>query len=247
MTVGQTFHPWKGVSQVSRFDALILNSGGMDSTTAVADTLQRYDSDRVVTISFDYGQRHKNMELGAAELVAAHFGLQHLVIDLSPLTPLLSGSALTDPTIPVPDGHYEAETMKITVVPNRNSIMLSIAFGIARAAGATEVVAGMHAGDHAIYPDCRASFAEAFNEAMLLANDDITEPPMLVTPFISMTKAEIVDLGTALQVPYELTYSCYKGEKLHCGTCGTCTERREAFQLAGVTDPTLYSVGQQSN
>jgi 7-cyano-7-deazaguanine synthase len=132
--------------------------------------------------------------------------------------------------------------MRITVVPNRNAIMLSVAFGIARAEGATRVYAGMHAGDHAIYPDCRAEFVEAFATAMYLANDDLDpdKQPALIAPFISMTKADIAREGSSLNVPYNLTWSCYKGGNLHCGTCGTCVERKEAFELANVQDPTMY-------
>jgi 7-cyano-7-deazaguanine synthase len=120
--------------------------------------------------------------------------------------------------------------------------MLSVAFGIARAEGATRVYAGMHAGDHAIYPDCRAGFVEAFSNAMFLANDDLDphKRPVLIAPFISMTKADIVREGIDLNVPYNLTWSCYKGGNLHCGTCGTCVERKEAFELANVQDPTMY-------
>jgi len=163
------------------------------------------------------------------------------LVDLRALGALLPGSALTDPSVEVPEGHYEAESMKATVVPNRNAIMLSIAFGIAAAEGATGVAAGFHAGDHAIYPDCRPMFVDRF-AAMQLASLDY--PISLYTPFLYKSKADIVKEGTLLRVPFGLTWSCYRGGELHCGKCGTCVERREAFQLAGVDDPTEYEVSQ---
>jgi 7-cyano-7-deazaguanine synthase len=240
----------EGTYMSGRYDAVVLLSGGMDSTTALAVARQDWASGEVLGLSFDYGQRHRTKELYAAAMVASHYNIDHKIVDLTSVTSLLGGSSLTDPTIEVPDGHYAAESMRITVVPNRNAIMLSIAFGAARAAGATRVFAGMHAGDHAIYPDCRITFTRAFQGAMNAANQDILEDPLsgasampiLVTPFIQKSKQDIVQIGTEFGVPFHLTYSCYKGGPKHCGTCGTCTERREAFALAGVTDPTEYEV-----
>lgn len=258
---------FKGPYMAGRYGAVVLLSGGMDSTTSLAvalgepkkgfsgkialeTTFNGWGSGEVLGLSFDYGQRHRSAELQAARLVAKHYSIDHEVVDLTSLTKLLGGSSLTDLSIAVPDGHYAAETMRVTVVPNRNAIMLSIAFGVARAAGATQVYAGMHAGDHAIYPDCRPGFIHLFQETMDAANADIFQDPLagpsqvpqLVTPFIQVSKQDIVTAGHLMHVPYELTYSCYKGEPFHCGTCGTCTERKEAFQLAGVKDPTQYAL-----
>lgn len=220
----------------------------MDSTTALALAVDDYGADRVTGISFNYGQRHRASELAAAYNIAHHYGIKQHEVDLRSLKKLLGGSALTDDAIDVPDGHYAAPTMAITVVPNRNAIMLSIAFGLARAIKACEVYAGMHAGDHAIYPDCRPQFVNAFQRMENAANIDIlTGPdglelcPILVTPFLLKSKQDIVTEGVRLKVPFNMTYSCYKGDILHCGTCGTCTERREAFELAGVEDPTIYA------
>jgi 7-cyano-7-deazaguanine synthase len=150
---------------------------------------------------------------------------------------LLSGSSLTSPNIQVPEGHYEDESMKATVVPNRNMILLSIATGWAVSTGASSVSYAAHFGDHAIYPDCREEFADAMNNIMEIAGWDKVS---LNRPFSSFTKADIVKLGDELGVPFEKTWSCYKGGQIHCGVCGTCVERREAFELAGVTDPTIY-------
>lgn len=233
----------------SKYNTVVLLSGGMDSTTVLATALSGnsgygplVEPSEILGLSFDYGQRHRYQELQAAWLIASHYQIDHEVIDLNSLGKLLGGSALTDDSIAVPDGHYAAETMRATVVPNRNAIMLSIAFGIARAASALRVECGTHAGDHHIYPDCRLPFIRAYQRAMTCANEDLPdlEKPILITPFISMTKAQIVTEGTRLGVPYGITYSCYKGGIYHCGTCGTCTERKEAFELAGIVDPTPY-------
>lgn len=230
-------------------NAVVLLSGGMDSATALAFALQHYTSNEVLALSFNYGQRHRMRELQASESVAQFYEVKREEVALGDLGRVLGGSALTDPSIAVPEGHYEAESMKATVVPNRNAMLLSIAFGVARATGAHEIFFGAHSGDHAIYPDCRASFLAPFQEAMDQANDDIYDPelpnhlslPQLVVPFIDKTKADIVTAGHLLAVPYQLTYSCYKGERYHCGKCGTCTERIEAFNLSGIMDPTVYA------
>jgi 7-cyano-7-deazaguanine synthase len=162
------------------------------------------------------------------------------VADVSSVGRLLSGSALTD-DIEVPHGHYAAENMAVTVVPNRNAIMLSIAYGVAVARKAALVACAMHAGDHYVYPDCRPQFVEAFDAMQRQAVDGFGDPNLcLYAPFVNKTKAEIVEIGTSLNVPYEDTWSCYEGRELHCGLCGTCNERKEAFRLANVPDPTEY-------
>lgn len=151
----------------------------------------------------------------------------------------MSGSALTD-NVDVPDGHYAEENMKVTVVPNRNAIMLSIGFGIAAAQQADAVAAAVHGGDHFIYPDCRPGFTKSF-EAMQKQALDGYANVSLYTPFVEISKGAIVTEGARLNVPFEETWSCYKGGEKHCGRCGTCVERREAFDLAGVEDPTEYA------
>ena len=215
-------------------------SGGLDSTTmAYSFRAQGY---AVIAISFDYGQRHRK-ELAFAEQMAAELDASWTLIDLhaAGLTNILSGSALTDESVTVPDGHYADESMKITVVPNRNAIMLSIACALAVTREAGAVAFGAHTGDHFIYPDCRPEFVRAFERMVNVAVEGLASIEILA-PFLSMTKADIVKLGDELHVPFERTWSCYKGGALHCGTCGTCFERREAFARAHVTDPTLYEI-----
>ena len=217
--------------------AIAIVSGGMDSVT-LAYLLASQGHD-LHLLSFDYGQRHVK-ELEYARRCAADLGAEHTVIDLSTLTPLLRGSALTD-DIDVPEGHYAAPNMRLTVVPNRNAIMLAIAYAAAGAEGAGIVATGVHAGDHPIYPDCRPEFIKAFDEMERHATDGhAVEGLHLYAPFVNMSKADIVAVGAALFVPYANTWSCYKGDTVHCGVCGTCVERREAFKISGVTDPTIY-------
>jgi 7-cyano-7-deazaguanine synthase len=191
-------------------------------------------------LSFDYGQRHKK-ELDFAKWTAVSLDVEHYIVDITNITHLISNSALTNPSIPVPEGHYTAESMKATVVPNRNAIMLSIAYGYAVSISAQGLVCGVHAGDHAIYPDCRPMSIEMLDSAFWHCNEGFGSPDLrLQAPFVTKTKADIVAIGYALKVPFEHTWSCYNGDTVHCGLCGTCVERREAFDLAGVTDPTIY-------
>ena len=217
--------------------AVVIVSGGIDSVTLAYLLALRGHALRL--LSFNYGQRHLK-ELGYAAKCAAALCVPHDVIDLSSIASLLKGSSLTD-NIPVPEGHYAAPNMAATVVPNRNAIMLAVAYAAAVAEGAEIVAAGVHAGDHPIYPDCRPGFIRAFDEMERQATEGYGAPGLhLYAPFVEMSKADIVALGAALLVPYADTWSCYKGDIAHCGVCGTCVERREAFQLAGVTDPTIY-------
>ena len=215
--------------------ALAIVSGGLDSVT-LAHFLDHHEQLRGI-LSFDYGQRHRK-ELDYAALAAKRLGVPHHLIDLTSITAHLKGSALTD-DIPVPDGHYAADTMKQTIVPNRNAIMLAIAFAIAPAHDYNAVAIAIHAGDHFIYPDCRPEFAELFDRMEQKAMEGLASIKLL-TPFVTITKADIARHAIALQLPIEETWSCYKGGAIHCGRCGTCIERREAFALADLTDPTVY-------
>lgn len=215
---------------------VVICSGGLDSVTLAYKVAA--ENELISLISFDYGQRHKK-EITFAETCAQNLGVKHLVIDISHIGALLSGSALTD-EIDVPEGHYAEETMKVTVVPNRNAIMLAIAYGISSARGADTVAAAVHGGDHFIYPDCRPAFIDAFQTMQNYALADLTKIE-LYTPFLNVAKADIVSTGDKLAVPFASTWSCYKGGELHCGRCGTCVERLEAFAVAGVADPTEYS------
>lgn len=219
--------------------AVVVLSGGVDSTT-LAFLLARRGI-RLVLVSVDYGQRHR-VELQAARRVASLLRCPHHVVDLSGLAPLLAGSALTDAAVAVPDGHYEAETMRATVVPHRNALLLDVAVAAAVAAGADTVAYGAHGGDHAIYPDCRSEFVEAYRRMVQVANEGhLPEGFQVVAPFLPLSKTDIVRLGSDAGVPFAATWSCYRGGSVHCGTCGTCVERREAFILAGVPDPTIYA------
>ena len=214
---------------------LIICSGGLDSVTLAYKTAE----ERTLTgiVSFDYGQRHKK-ELECAKICADKLGVPHHLIDISNIGAMLGGSALTD-DIDVPDGHYAEETMRITVVPNRNAIMLTIAYGMAASQKAESVGAAVHGGDHFIYPDCRPDFINTFASMQNHALEGVADLE-LFTPFLNKTKADIVAEGAKLGVPFADTWSCYKGGDIHCGRCGTCVERREAFELANIEDPTVY-------
>lgn len=214
-------------------------SGGLDSVTlAYALAADGHD---LVALSFDYGQRHAT-ELDRAAHCAERLAAEHHVVDLRSVGALLTGSALTDAAVAVPEGHYTDASMAATVVPNRNAIMLSVAVGVAVARGAEAVATAVHAGDHTIYPDCRPEFIAAFEHEARVANEGfIAEGFRVLAPFLHLRKDEIVRRGAALGVPFEETWSCYQGGDLQCGRCGTCVERREAFELAGVPDPTPYA------
>jgi len=213
--------------------AVAIVSGGMDSVTLVY-YLKSLGMD-LHLLCFNYGQRHVK-ELQYAKLCAQTLNIEYDIVGMGQLGVLLKGSALTD-NIDVPEGHYENENMKTTVVPNRNAIMLSIAYGVAVAEKANFVATGVHSGDHTIYPDCRSEFIDAFNLASQIATDTKIE---ILAPFVHFTKIEIIKLGTNLGVNYSDTWSCYKGLVHHCGKCGTCVERKEAFMLAKIEDPTIY-------
>lgn len=215
---------------------LLICSGGLDSIT-LAYKISKEETLSGL-LSFDYGQRHKK-ELAYAKQAADDLGVPHYVPDISGIGKMLNGSALTD-DVEVPDGHYAEETMKITVVPNRNAIMLSIAYGIASAKGLEAVAAAFHGGDHFIYPDCRPDFVDSFAQMQSHALEGLSDI-VLYTPFVNVSKADIVAEGAKNVVPFEKSWSCYKGGDIHCGRCGTCVERQEAFALAGVVDPTQYN------
>lgn len=214
-----------------------LYSGGLDSTTLLYDL--RAQGHTLHALGIDYGQRHAR-ELAAAERGAADLGVPYQAVSLRGLLPLLAGSSQTDPAIPVPHGHYADPTMRATVVPNRNLLLLSVAAAGAISLGADAVAYAAHAGDHPVYPDCRPAFVEAARAVLALVH---YTPVALLAPYLGLTKADLVRRGTDLGVPYADTWSCYEGGALHCGRCGTCVERREAFVLAGRSDPTVYAEG----
>ncbi len=208
-------------------------SGGLDSTTLLYHAMR--EDNNIRAIGFNYGQRHVT-ELSKAAAICRAVGVPHSIFNLDPL--LFMGSALTGGP-DVPHGHYAADNMKVTIVPNRNAVMLASAFAYAVSIGADRVGIATHAGDHPVYPDCRPEFMTAFQTMEDRALGEGNEVA-LWTPYINMSKAGIVETGYVIGVPYERTWSCYEGGEVHCGKCGTCVERKEAFRIAGVSDPTEY-------
>ena len=214
---------------------IVLCSGGMDSVAALYWARRHHDV--VAVASFDYGAKHNHRELPFAAEHAAALGVRHEMIAMEFVNRLFASDLLKSGG-DIPEGHYEAENMKQTVVPFRNAIMLSIACGFAESVGAEGLVIAAHGGDHAIYPDCREEFMRAMGDAMRLGT---YAGVALLRPFIAMTKGQIAAEGAKLGVDFARTWSCYKGGDIHCGTCGTCVERREAFADAGLRDPTEYA------
>lgn len=213
-------------------DTLLIASGGMDSTTM----LHEYAGRIALAVTFNYGSNHNAREIECARYQCGVLNIPLLVVDLPFMGELFKSSLLSGADA-IPEGKYDDENMKSTVVPFRNGIMLSIAAGIAESNGLKHLMMANHSGDHAIYPDCRPGFASAMSRAIEEGTyDRIT----LDTPYTGLSKADIARRGAELGVDYSHTYSCYKGGEKHCGRCGTCTERREAFIEAGVPDPTVY-------
>jgi 7-cyano-7-deazaguanine synthase len=216
-------------------NVVVLCSGGMDSVTALH--WARREHDVAAVVSFDYGAKHNHREIPFAAEHAVLVGARHEIITLEFVNRLFA-SALLQSGGAIPEGHYEAENMKQTVVPFRNAIMLSIACGFAESVGAEGLVIAAHGGDHAIYPDCREDFMRAMGDAMRLGTYAAVK---LLRPFIALNKGQIAAEGARLGVDFARTWSCYKGGAVHCGKCGTCVERREAFAVAGLNDPTAYA------
>jgi 7-cyano-7-deazaguanine synthase len=218
-----------------RQQAVVLLSGGLDSTVLCAQLL--YENIKVHALIVDYGQRHKR-ELIAADRVCSALKLPYSHVTVDPYLFHGAKSSQTNQSVAVPEGHYAADNMKLTIVPNRNMLLLAMAASRAMAINADTVAYAAHAGDHAVYPDCRPAFYESCDETIQYATGEIVS---MYAPFIDITKTDIVRRGAQLKAPMELTYSCYKGAEAHCGKCGTCVERIEAFKDAGVTDPTVYA------
>lgn len=213
-------------------NSLIALSGGVDSTTL----LYEYREEVACAVGFDYGSKHNARELAAAKAICRELEIPYLIIPLAFIEEyfrsdlLLSGGEMQL-------GDYSEENMSSTVVPFRNGIMLSILAGLAESRDLQQVLIANHFGDHAIYPDCRESFVTPMGEAISAGTSNGVK---LVAPYTALTKAEIVARGTRLGVPYGKTYSCYQGGERHCGRCGTCRERHDAFVANGLEDPTLY-------
>jgi 7-cyano-7-deazaguanine synthase len=213
-------------------DTVLILSGGMDSVTMLYDYRDRI----ALAISFDYGSNHNAREIPFAHYHCEQLGIRHLTIPLSFMADYFK-SSLLEGADAIPEGDYDDENMRSTVVPFRNGIMLSIAVGMAESAGLKHVMMANHGGDHAIYPDCRSEFVDAFSEA---ARTGTYVGVTLLSPYTSWSKADIARRGKELGIDYSQTWSCYKGGEKHCGKCGTCVERREALAEAGIDDPTEY-------
>ena len=213
-------------------DTVIILSGGMDSVTLLYDQQERI----AMAVSFDYGSNHNAREIPFARLHCERLGIRHIVIPLDFMSRYFQSSLLAGADA-IPEGHYAEENMKSTVVPFRNGIMLAIATGMAESNDLQYVMMANHGGDHTIYPDCRPEFVEAFDAA---AHAGTFNGVHLLSPYCNMTKGEIAARGKELGIDYSKTWSCYRGGEKHCGKCGTCVERQEALQEAGIDDPTDY-------
>ncbi len=217
--------------------AVVIFSGGMDSTALLTNIVRSKGSSNVEAVNFHYGSKHNRAERRAAKAVAQELDVHLNLIDLDFMhmfkSDLLQGGG------DIPQGHYEDESMKATVVPCRNMIMIAIAAGYAESIGANAVYLGSHSGDHAIYPDCRPEFNLPMGATVAAATDGKVE---LLMPFETLTKADLVVAGARIKTPFQLTWSCYEGREQQCGKCGTCVERIEAFMEADYIDPVKYEI-----
>lgn len=213
-------------------DSVLIVSGGMDSITMLYEYKERI----ALGISFDYGSNHNARELPFAAMHCERLGIKHIVINLGFMHQYFK-SSLLEGAEAIPEGNYDEENMKSTVVPFRNGIMLSIAAGVAESNGLKYVMMANHGGDHTIYPDCRPEFIDAIDKA---AQAGTYVDVHVVAPYTNITKTDIARRGAALGIDYTETWSCYKGGDKQCGKCGTCVERKEALRDAGIEDLTEY-------
>ncbi len=213
-------------------DSLLVLSGGMDSTTMLYDYADRI----ALAVTFNYGSNHNAREIACARYNCGRLGIELVQVDM-PFVGELFASSLLSGADAIPEGNYDDDNMRSTVVPFRNGIMLAVAAGLAESRGLHTLMLANHSGDHAIYPDCRPGFVDAMSQAI---SEGTYEHIAIYAPYTGMSKTDIARRGHELGVDYSHTYSCYKGGERHCGRCGTCTERREAFRDAGIPDPTLY-------
>ncbi len=213
-------------------DSLIVLSGGMDSVTLLYDKIARI----ALAVNFIYGSNHNMRELECARYHCRQLGVELLEIHLDFMGEYFH-SSLLEGADAIPEGDYEDENMRSTVVPFRNGIMLATAAGLAESRGLRVVMLANHSGDHTVYPDCRPEFIAAMGAAIAAGTYENIE---LYAPYTNISKVEIAKIGKKLGIDYATTYSCYKGGEHHCGQCGTCRERRESLALAGVEDNTIY-------
>ncbi|ALM52747.1 7-cyano-7-deazaguanine synthase QueC [Halomonas huangheensis] len=214
---------------------VVVYSGGMDSYTVLHRVLR--ETRNVHALSFHYGQRHSR-ELDVARRVCEELRVAHQVVDITAIHGLIDNSALTDDSRPMPDDDYAEDNLTATVVPNRNMILLSLAIAKAVNVGAGRVAYGAHGGDHVLYPDCRPAFVEAMNDVAAIAN---FSPVEIHAPYLNANKEQILADGLAMGLDYANTWTCYVGEELACGRCGSCRERLAAFAAHGIKDPLNYA------
>lgn len=213
-------------------NSAIIVSGGMDSITLLYD----HKDEIALGISFDYGSNHNAREIPFAKMHCERLGIKHITINLDFMHQYFK-SSLLDGAEAIPEGHYADDNMKSTVVPFRNGIMLAIAIGIAESNNLDQVFIANHGGDHTIYPDCRPEFINAIDAAATAGTYNNVK---VIAPYTKITKSDIARIGKRLGIDYAETWSCYKGGEVHCGTCGTCVERKEALAEAGIEDKTIY-------
>ena len=223
-------------NQVNQNKAVVIYSGGMDSFT-VLNRARREGYD-LYALSFNYGQRHSK-ELDYARRVCEQLHIPLKVVDIAAINVLVGGSALTSDDIEVPEGDYADDNMKVTVVPNRNMILLSLATGYALSIRAGKVFYGAHFGDHTIYPDCRPEFVEAVNKVTKICD---WQPVTIEAPYLYQSKIDILRDGLAMGLDYGMSWTCYNGREKACGKCGSCVERLEAFAQNNAADPLAYEV-----
>lgn len=213
---------------------VVIFSGGLDSTTLLFH-LKDAQHD-VAALAVNYGQRHYR-ELSSAQNICQQSGVELTTLDLPGLTQIFGRNSLSDSSIDIPEGMYQPDSMQQTTVPNRNMILLSIAAGWAISNKYQAIAFGAHSGEYTPYPDCRPEFVEAMDNASQLCD---WQPLRILAPFVDWTKSDIVRRGAELGVPFKSTWSCYVGGENHCGRCGTCLDRKLAFEGSGIDDPTIY-------
>jgi 7-cyano-7-deazaguanine synthase len=219
--------------------AVLIGSGGIDSTTLLYKLIN--DGYSPVVLTFLYGQKH-NKEIEFVKNTCSILKIKNITVDISGIKDLIKGSALTDSDVQIPEVPETTEfydTLKTTIVPNRNSIFLTLAVAYAQSTGCDHIFFGAHFSDRGVYPDCRKEFVESFQYSQILSNDN--KNLRIHAPFVDLDKADIVKLGHELKVPFKNTWSCYKGEEKHCGVCSSCRERKRAFTQAKIIDPTIYN------
>ena len=224
--------------------ALVLFSGGLDSSVCLGLAVKEYGAEEVLALSIYYGQKHKK-EMLASEKVAAYYGVKRLTLDLGEIFKDSDCSLLDSSAEDIPHEEYAEQLKKTngapvnTYVPFRNGLFLSSAAAVALSNGCEVIYYGAHADDAAgnAYPDTSSAFNKAISDAIYIGSG---EELKIVAPFIDKTKAEVVAAGAKIGVPFELTWSCYEGHEKACGVCGTCRDRLRAFELNGMTDPIEY-------